>query len=120
MALVADRHRRPGAGDGVGGLASTQFFVEGTYQQADVGFGTEAFWMFVTAIVAQAFLYTWVVINTGGSILAAIVFHALTNLAGEIFNPSPSGRVVALILWALAAGVLAASWRRAAATGRSM
>lgn len=89
-----------------------QFFLEGTYQHDEVGFATGLFWMFMTAIVAQTFLYVWVVTNTGGSILAAIVFHALTNLAGETLSPSPTGELVALIIWVAAAAILGVYWWR--------
>lgn len=82
------------------------FFLEGSYQHG-LGWGTGAAWMFLLAIVAQTFLYVWVVTGTGGSILAAVAFHALTNLAGELLDPSLTGRLVALLLWAAAAIVLA-------------
>lgn len=41
----------------------------------------------MAAIVTQTFLYVWVVTSTRGSILAAIVFHALTNVAAETLDP---------------------------------
>lgn len=88
-----------------------QFFIEGTYQQAELGFGTGLFWMFVGAIVAQTFLYVWIVTITGGSILTAIVFHAATNLAGELLGPSPAGQLVALAIWTAAAATVVVHWR---------
>ena len=88
------------------------FFLEGTYQHDEVGLGTPLFWMFLLAILSQTFLYVWIVTNTAGSILTAIVFHALTNLAGEIFRPSPAGKLVALLIWVVAAAAVAIHWRR--------
>ncbi|HZD24299.1 MAG TPA: type II CAAX endopeptidase family protein [Acidimicrobiia bacterium] len=89
-----------------------QFFLEGTYQHDEVGFATGLFWMFMAAIIVQTFLYVWVVTSTSGSILAAIVFHALTNLAGELFDPDPGSRLVALIIWVAMAVGLGFYWRR--------
>lgn len=88
-----------------------QFLLQGSYQHG-LGLGTGPFWMFILAIVAQSFAYVWVVTNTGGSIFAAIVFHALTNLAGETLDPSSAGRLVALALWMAVAAVLVVYWRR--------
>lgn len=88
------------------------FFLEGTYQHDEVGLGGSLFWMFLLAILAQTFLYVWIVTNTSGSILTAVVFHALTNLAGEIFNPGPTGKLVALLIWMAAAVAVAIHWRR--------
>lgn len=89
-----------------------QFFLEGSYQHDEVGFATGPFWMFMTAIVAQTFLYVWVVTNTRGSILAAMVFHALTNLAGELLDPSAAGELVALVVWVVAAMALGVYWQK--------
>jgi uncharacterized protein len=88
------------------------FFLEGTYQHDEVGLGTSLFWMFLLAILAQTFLYVWVVTSTSGSILTAVVFHALTNLAGEIFSPGPGGKLVALLIWMAAAVAVAIHWQR--------
>ena len=89
-----------------------QFFLAGTYQHDEVGLGTGLFWMFTLAIIAQTVLYLWVVTNTRGSILAAIVFHALTNLAGETLDPAPAGELVALMLWVAAAIAVGVHWQR--------
>lgn len=87
------------------------FFIEGTYQHG-LGFGSGLSGVFAAAIIAQTFLYVWVVTNTGMSILAAVVLHASTNLAGELFDPGLSGRLVALALWTAAAIALIFYWRR--------
>lgn len=39
-------------------------------------------------------------------------FHALTNLAGEILDATPSGEVVALLLWMTAAVAIGIRWQR--------
>jgi uncharacterized protein len=93
-----------------------QFLLEGTYQQG-LGIGSGQFWVFLAGIVAQTFLYVWVVAGTGGSILAAIVFHALTNLAGELLDPTFVGELVALSLWVVAALALVVHWRRSGKKG---
>lgn len=87
-----------------------QFFLEGTYQHDELGIGTGFFWMFLLAILAQTFLYVWIVTSTSGSILAAVVFHALANLAGEIFDPGAMGQLLALLLWMAVAVALAIHW----------
>lgn len=68
--------------------------------------------MFTLAILAQTLLYVWIVTNTRGSILAAIAFHALTNLAGETLDPAPAGELVALLLWVAAAVAVGIQWQR--------
>jgi membrane protease YdiL (CAAX protease family) len=61
------------------------FVMPGTYQEA-IGLGTIGFWLYMGAIPATSILISWVYNNSNRSILAAMVFHLLNNLAGEIFS----------------------------------
>ncbi|MBN2230868.1 MAG: CPBP family intramembrane metalloprotease [Candidatus Thorarchaeota archaeon] len=61
------------------------FVMPGTYQEA-IGLGTIGFWLYMGAIPATSILISWFYNNSNNSILAAMVFHLLNNLAGEIFS----------------------------------
>ena len=56
-------------------------FIEGTAQQVI------PVWQFVAQQMVLAVLYTWLFNHTGGSVLAAMVFHALGNLSGAALLP---------------------------------
>ncbi len=60
------------------------FFMADTYQSG-LGVGTPAFWEFGAFIVATAFVMTWLFNVTHGSILVAVVYHFLLNVAGEMW-----------------------------------
>lgn len=85
------------------------FFVEGSYQ-AGLGIGTLEFWLFFLGIIPLNMLFSWIYNNTGRSILAVILFHAMVNFSGEIIALSPRADVFATILWALAAAGVVAVW----------
>ena len=83
------------------------FFVVGSYQN-QLGFGSLGFWLYVGLLPLTAILYTWIFVNTSRSILAAILFHFMQNLTGELFELSPRADLIAFGLWAaLAAGIVA-------------
>jgi len=43
-------------------------------------YGEMPVWLFLIQIVIYAILFTWIYNNTNGSVLAAMIFHAMTNL----------------------------------------
>jgi len=59
------------------------FFIEGTYQH-DLGLWSARFWHFNVALVLLSILYVWICNGTRGSILAAILVHAGTNISGSL------------------------------------
>jgi uncharacterized protein len=63
-------------------------FLPGTWQAAHYPFGSGWFWLYMLSLFSGAFLYTWVYNNTQHSILAAILFHFVTNAFGELFELS--------------------------------
>jgi membrane protease YdiL (CAAX protease family) len=61
------------------------FVMPGTYQEA-IGLGSIGFWLYMGVIPATSTLITWFYNNSRESVLAAIIYHLLNNLAGEIFS----------------------------------
>jgi len=59
------------------------FFMADTYQSS-LGVGTPAFWDFAVWTVATTFVMTWLYNGTSGSVLAAVVYHFVLNLANEM------------------------------------
>jgi uncharacterized protein len=59
------------------------FFMEGSYQH-DLGLLTPRFWHFNAALMLLSILYVWVCNGANVSILAAILLHAGTNIAGSL------------------------------------
>lgn len=55
------------------------FFISGTIQSQT------PIWGFVILIICGTILFTWVYNNTGGSILAAMLFHTMNNLSFFMF-----------------------------------
>ncbi len=93
------------------------FFIASTSQGA-LGFGSEGFWVWCGQVVAYTFMYTLVWHHTGRSILAAIIFHFMTNftftiLAGLGGRLPRSFDLSMLAVDLLVAGLVILSWRRA-------
>ena len=65
------------------------WFLAGSSQQ-----GT-SFWLFLANLVLTSILYTWLNNNARGSILVAVVFHAIGNTVAQMF-PEPT---VNLFYW---------------------
>jgi hypothetical protein len=61
------------------------FVLPGTYQ-AGIGLWSAGFWLYMAAVPATSILIAWFYNSSGGLILAAIVYHLMNNLAGEIFS----------------------------------
>ena len=62
------------------------------------------------SLVPTTILYTWLFLKTGRSVLAAILFHWVGNLAGEILLPSDDVRLLRLILEYAAAIAVVVWW----------
>ncbi len=86
------------------------YFIEGTYQAEEVGFLTRRFWLFAGGTFFEPVLYTAIFLATGGSTLAAILFHFAGNATGELLDLSARAEgisfalslvAVAIVLWVL-------------------
>ncbi|GAB4308115.1 MAG: type II CAAX endopeptidase family protein [Methanobacteriaceae archaeon] len=55
------------------------FFINGTIQSM------VPIWAFMVLIICGTILFTWIYNNTNGSIMAALIFHTMNNLAFFIF-----------------------------------
>jgi membrane protease YdiL (CAAX protease family) len=58
------------------------WFLAGSSQQGS------SFWVFLANMVLTSVLYTWLFNNAKGSILVAVVFHAISNTLVQMF-PEP-------------------------------
>jgi len=78
------------------------FLIAGSYQArlAASAFGVERF---AAAILAQTALMTLIHVHTQRSTLAAVLFHYIINLTGELLTLSPQGELYYTALWLLAA-----------------
>lgn len=75
------------------------FAVDGTFQH-DLGFLSLDFWVFLAAVIALAVPMTWLTVRSGGSILLAMVTHAMINLSGEYLPDDTTVRVLEMTsLW---------------------
>ena len=62
------------------------WFVAGSSQQGS------SFWLFLANLVLLSILYTWLFNNAKGSILVAVVFHAMANTVSQMF-PEPTANL---------------------------
>jgi uncharacterized protein len=86
------------------------FFIEGSYQS---GLREPYFFaLFVTGILAQSVVMTWVYNNTRRSTLSAVLVHFMVNFVGELNGLSRTGEGLYVLGWVLLA-VLAAFRMRA-------
>jgi membrane protease YdiL (CAAX protease family) len=84
------------------------FLMEGYYSQASY---QPIVWRFFATFVFLETLYAWVYDNTSRSVLAAILFHLMINLPGEVLAPSQTVRWYTFYLLILVT-VVVAVWRR--------
>ncbi|MFA9459487.1 type II CAAX prenyl endopeptidase Rce1 family protein [Thiohalorhabdus sp. Cl-TMA] len=83
------------------------FLIPGTYQEAVIGLGTIRFWGdFVPVLLALSVLMAWVYNHTGGSVLAAIVFHFAANFTGEALGLGPRQALLQASFLLLVTGVV--------------
>ena len=86
------------------------FFMKGTFQHDEIGFGTLNFWSFCLGTTASSILFTWIYNNTNRSTLSAILFHFTINFSGEFFSPSEQARFYQLLLTIIAATAVTIIW----------
>lgn len=66
----------------------------------------QALWLLLSDLMAKSILFTWVFLNTLGSVLLAVLFHASTNLytvspvVAEVGNPALP-MLAAIAKWAV-------------------
>jgi membrane protease YdiL (CAAX protease family) len=64
----------------------------------------------LVSLVPATILYTWLFLNTGRSVLSAVLFHWIGNLTGQLLLPSDDVRLVRLALEYAAAVAVVAWW----------
>lgn len=119
LVLDAMLTRRPSAllALGVGVLWTSWhlplYFIEGTYQ-AGLDVDSMQFWTALAGPVPLSLLLVWLVAGTHGAIVAAVVAHALGNLAGEVLATGAIAAVLELLVLSAAAVavVLTGEWER--------
>jgi len=96
------------------------FFIQGSYQNS-LTVGSLVFWRYMLAILPEAVFITWIYNNTGRSILAAILFHFVTNFnpvegifatrqVGAAYLPAEESLWILFVLRFIAAGVILIIW----------
>jgi membrane protease YdiL (CAAX protease family) len=68
------------------------WFLAGSSQQGS------SFWLFLGSHILMSVLYTWLFNNGKGSILVAVVFHAVSNTVAQMFPGSTSNLFYWLVL----------------------
>ncbi|MFL7813226.1 MAG: CPBP family intramembrane glutamic endopeptidase [Anaerolineales bacterium] len=87
------------------------FLMAGTYQ-AQLGFGSAEFWIFLGSATVVSVFYTWIYNNNHSSILSASLFHFSINLTGNVFFETQSTRLVRLLIMVVLIGLLSLATRR--------
>lgn len=87
------------------------WFIDGTFQSF------APFWVFLIFNIALSVLFTWVLNNTGGNLLLALVLHTMVNLANLMFvyvGENSSGNTQIFIymvaLYTIVALLIAKNW----------
>lgn len=82
------------------------FFIEGTIQSQT------PIWGFMILIISGTILFTWIYNNTGGSILAVMLFHTMNNLSFFIFPTLQTmlGGLYLIVLNIIIASAVLAIW----------
>jgi membrane protease YdiL (CAAX protease family) len=80
---------------------------------ANTSFDPELWW-WMPKIVCDTLLIVWVYTSTRRSILAALIFHGMMNLTGELLGLAPEMQPFMLVGYGLAAAALITTWRRTA------
>ncbi|KAB1193203.1 CPBP family intramembrane metalloprotease [Haloferax sp. MBLA0076] len=92
------------------------FLMDGYYSQASY---QPIVWRFFATFVFLETLYAWLYDNTDRSVLAAILFHLMINLTGEVLAPSQQVRWYAFYLTILVA-VAVVGWRKREVIGQQV
>lgn len=77
------------------------WFLAGSSQQGS------SFWLFLANLVLTSVLYTWIFNNAKGSILAAVIFHAVMNTVTQMF-PAPTANLFYWLVLGLTVVVIVA------------
>ncbi len=91
------------------------FFIPNTAQQ---GFGAwlPEFLIFLVSVTSSAFLYTWLYLQTNGSLWSAIMLHFTANFSRSFWatfvNDGLTGRLLSAVIWLAIALVLVISWSK--------
>jgi uncharacterized protein len=93
------------------------YFLDGTFQHG-LGFGSASFWLISITLIPLAVLYACIVEGTAGSILAAVLTHAVGNAASELLPVSTEVRAIELAVIAFAAGAVVLLMQRRSAPAR--
>jgi membrane protease YdiL (CAAX protease family) len=95
------------------------FVFKDTYQY-NLGLGSLSFWLFMIGVVPLSVVVGWTFHNTARSTLAAMLFHFMVNFTGELVALSRSAEVWSVVLWAVAALVVAfLPWSRGTASAEA-
>ncbi len=86
------------------------FFMTGTFQHNEVGFGTPGFWTFCLGTIVSSILFTWIYNNANRSTLSAILFHFSINFSGEFLTPTEQARFYQLLLLIITAVAVVIVW----------
>jgi membrane protease YdiL (CAAX protease family) len=88
------------------------FLMAGTYQ-AELGFGSAEFWIFIGSATVVSVFYTWIYNNNRSSILSASLFHFSINLTGNVFFETQSTRLARLLIMVALVGLLSlVTWKK--------
>jgi len=83
------------------------FFVKGSIQN-NLGLFTPDFYLFFVNLLMLAIITGWVYLQSGRSILLAIIVHYMINLTGEMFVQSLRARIIRAALYTVLTIVLLA------------
>jgi hypothetical protein len=84
-------------------------FIEGTIQ-SEVGLRSRDFWSDMIARIPLAVLFAWIYVNTGRSILSALMLHALDNVASVMVGPEGRQVWLRLVIITAWAAVVIVAW----------
>lgn len=74
------------------------FFIPGSYQ-AELGLFSTEFWLFFVMILPVSIITGYIYLKSRRSILMAVLFHYAVNISGEIFESSPTGRLISTAIY---------------------
>jgi membrane protease YdiL (CAAX protease family) len=85
------------------------YLVGGTFQAAAVG--TSTFWALAVAQLLGSIVYAWLYTVAGRVAVAAVVYHALSNVALEAVAVDGTAPTKTLVEGLLALALVLVSWR---------